>query len=341
MTKIDKLEANLARTPRRWLVTGAAGFIGSHLTQRLLELGQSVVGLDNLSTGRRENLEDVRAHTSPPQWANFEFIEGDIRDPLVCERASANVRHVVHQAAIGSVPRSIEDPRTTHESNVNGFLNVLEAARMAEVESVVYASSSSVYGDHPELPKRENVVGVPLSPYAATKRINELYALAWQRCYPMRLAGLRYFNVVGPRQDPQGAYAAVVPRWLAALARGEQPQIFGDGETSRDFCPIQNVTQANLLAATTEELSDLPIFNVALGRQTTLNDLFRILRAEMTRLGAPCADVDVRYVDFRPGDIRHSLADTSKVTSILGYAPEADLASGLSTTCERFWEHVR
>jgi UDP-N-acetylglucosamine 4-epimerase len=336
MSRIEELRADLQKRPRTWLVTGAAGFIGSHLVETLLSLGQTVRGIDDFSTGRRSNLDDVRKRVGDEHAEHFEFVEADIREADAAQAACVGMRHVAHQAAIGSVPRSIEDPRTTHEANVDGFFNILEASRESSVESFVYASSSSVYGDSPGLPKVERSIGRPLSPYAATKRLNELYALAWAGCFPMRLAGLRYFNVVGPRQDPEGAYAAVVPRWIAALARGDAPTIFGDGETSRDFCPVENVVQANLLAATVDDVGDEAVFNVALGGQTTLLELFEILRAEMAQLGAPCSDITPRFEEFRPGDIRHSLAGIRHAEEILGYAPTTDLASGLRRACEAY-----
>lgn len=341
---IDVLSEELRARPRRWLVTGAAGFIGSHLVERLLGLGQKVVGLDNFSTGRARNLADVRARVGESAWSGFHLVEADLCAPGACRGACEGVQHVLHQAALGSVPRSILDPIATFAANVEGFVRVLEAARGAGCESVVYASSSSVYGDHPGLPKREHEVGRPLSPYAAAKRCDEVLADAWSRCYGLPITGLRYFNVVGPRQDPEGAYAAVIPRWIAALASGRPVVIFGDGETSRDFCPVESVVQANLLAATAprETASERdPVFNIALGGRTTLNQLFEVLRDGLAALGAPCAGLKPQYVEFRPGDVRHSLADIERARVQLGYTPELTLAAALRATMAWFWDDLR
>jgi UDP-N-acetylglucosamine/UDP-N-acetylgalactosamine 4-epimerase len=324
------LEDELRARPRRWLVTGAAGFIGSHLVESLLELGQTVRGLDDLSTGRPSNLAGVRAHP------RFDFVEGDIRNGPVCDAAVAGVDYVLHQAALGSVPRSIADPRSTHEVNVDGFVNVALAASRAGVTGFVYASSSSVYGDSDRLPKREGEEGQPLSPYAASKRVDEVIASSYARSFGLRAVGLRYFNVVGPRQDPSGAYAAVVPRWLAAFRAGEVPAIFGDGETSRDFCPVQDVVRGNLLAATAPEAAVGRAFNVGLGAQTTLNQLFALLRDGMAARGAPCADMTPRYEPFRAGDPRHSLADVEAATRVLGWRASSTLAEGLERTMDAF-----
>jgi UDP-N-acetylglucosamine 4-epimerase len=334
---LEVVETELQRQPRRWLVTGAAGFIGSHLVGHLLRLGQSVVGLDNFATGKRENLDDLRLEVGDPAWERFTLQEGDIRDFEACLWASRDVNHILHQAAMGSVPRSIEDPRTTCETNAHGFFNMIEAARSAKCESFVYASSSSVYGDHPGLPKREVEIGQPLSPYAATKLANEAYAGAWAKSYGMRVAGLRYFNVVGSRQDPQGPYAAVIPRWISSLACSEEPVIFGDGETSRDFCPVENVVQANLLAALAPGGHRDSVFNIALGERVTLNELFALLRDGMAALGASCSEIEPRYEDFRAGDIRHSLADISRARTQLGYEPVVSLAAGLKRTMAWFF----
>lgn len=334
---IAALAAELQGASRRWLVTGAAGFIGSHLVERLLALGQEVVGFDNFSTGRRSNLDDVRACVGDEAWGRFTLVEADIRDPGACRAAAEGVQHVLHQAALGSVPRSIREPVATFAANVEGFVQVLEAARAASCRSVVYASSSSVYGDHPALPKREPELGRPLSPYAASKRCDEVLAAAWSGSYALPITGLRYFNVVGPRQDPEGAYAAVVPRWIAELATGRAPTIFGDGETSRDFCPVANVVQANLLAAVSPPASGEGVFNIALGGRTTLNELFGLLRDGMAALGAPCAGIDARHEDFRPGDIRHSLADIARARTELGYEPDVGLAEALRETMAWFW----
>jgi UDP-N-acetylglucosamine 4-epimerase len=319
----------LSREPRRWLVTGGAGFIGSHLVEHLLRLGQRVVVLDDFSTGRRENLEDARAKAG--SGGALEVIEGDIREPGACARACTGIDHVLHQAALGSVPRSIKDPLTSHAVNVDGFVHMLVAARDARVKSFVYASSSSVYGDSPHLPKVEEQVGRPLSPYAATKAADEAYGNAFAQAYGMRVLGLRYFNVFGPRQDPNGPYAAVMPIWFAALLAGREVTINGDGETSRDFCYVENVVQANLLAAlSTEPEASAQVYNVAYGARTTLTELFARIRDQVSRFRPEASDARPRYVGFRPGDVRHSLANIEKARRLLGYAPTHDVAAGLA-----------
>lgn len=309
----------------RWLVTGAAGFIGSHLVERLLRLGQRVVGLDNYATGYRENVDSVTAAVGENAEL-FLMREGDITDYDDCLRASSGVDIVLHMAALGSVPRSMKDPLSTHRNNVEGFVNVLMAARENGIKRVVYASSSSVYGDSPELPKVEERIGHPLSPYALSKRMNEECAELYTRVFGMECIGLRYFNVFGPRQDPNGAYAAVIPRWFSALAKGERPVIFGDGQTSRDFCYIENVVAANILAALTEdERAFKEAFNIACGERTTLNELFRAIR----ELAPGAGTVEPIYEDFRPGDIAHSLASIEKAESLLGYEPVVKVREGL------------
>jgi UDP-N-acetylglucosamine 4-epimerase len=320
---------DLRQRPRTWLITGVAGFIGSHLLQTLLQLNQRVVGLDNFATGHQRNLDDVHTLVTPEQWARFSFIDGDIRHLTDCQRACAGVDHVLHQAALGSVPRSLEDPITTHAANIPGFLNMLVAARDAQVKSLTYAASSSTYGDHPALPKVEDHIGKPLSPYAVTKYVNELYADVFARCYGFHSIGLRYFNVFGPRQDPNGAYAAVIPKWTAALLKGEPVYINGDGDTSRDFCFVANAVQANLLAATaTEPQAPNQVYNVAVGDRTTLNDLFRLIREALVPHGVS-PDAAPTHRDFRAGDVRHSQADVSKAQRLLGYAPTHRLADGV------------
>ena len=330
----DTLCATLRAEPRRWLVTGCAGFIGSHLVEELLRLGQTVVGLDSFATGHRHNLDDVQERVGGEPWSRFSLIEGDIRERATCDAALQGVERVLHQAALGSVPRSIVEPMNTHTTNVDGFVNVALAAVEAKVQAFVYASSSSVYGDEPTLPKVEGRTGRPLNPYAASKGVDELYAAAFAHSYNLPAVGLRYFNVVGPRQDPHGAYAAVVPKWLALLSRGEQPAIYGDGLTSRDFCPIANVVRANLLAAFSEGEAWGRAFNVALGGRTDLNTLFVLLRDGMAARGAPCAGIEARHEDFRQGDVRHSLADITAASEILGYRPAMSLEEGLATTMD-------
>lgn len=314
---------------RTWLVTGVSGFIGSNLLEHLLKVNQKVIGLDNFSTGHQRNLDEVRQLVSQEQWAGFTFIEGDIRNLDDCAKACEGVDHVLHQAALGSVPRSINDPITTNATNISGFLNMLVAARDAGVKSFTYAASSSTYGDHPALPKVEENIGKPLSPYAVTKYVNELYADVFARTYGFKTVGLRYFNVFGKRQDPNGAYAAVIPKWTAAMVRGEDVFINGDGETSRDFCFIENAVQANILAALADHSARNEVYNVAVGDRTTLNDLFAALKAALAENGVVYEKEPV-YRDFRAGDVRHSQADVSKAASKLGYAPEYRINDGIA-----------
>ncbi|MEF7617177.1 SDR family oxidoreductase [Aquincola sp. MAHUQ-54] len=323
--------ADLRGTPRTWLVTGAAGFIGSHLVETLLSLDQRVIGLDNFATGHPRNLALATAGLSEAPGARWHFIEGDIRDQATCHAACRGVDVVLHQAALGSVPRSLQDPVTTNGVNIDGFLHMLVAARDAGVKRFVYAASSSTYGDHPGLPKVEDRIGKPLSPYAVTKYVNELYADVFGRSYGTESIGLRYFNVFGPRQDPNGAYAAVIPKWAAAMLRGEAVRINGDGETSRDFCYIANTVQANLLAATTTNPDAVnQVYNVAVGDQTTLNTLYAEL-AKALRTQLPSLDVaPAVHGDFRAGDVRHSRADISKAASLLGYSPTHRFGEGLT-----------
>lgn len=324
-------EAAVRAAPRRWLVTGSAGFIGSHLVEHLLRLDQTVVSLDNFATGHRHNLDQVHAAVGQAASTRHTFIEGDITDPETCRRACAGIDVVLHQAALGSVPRSLAQPLVTHAANATGFLNILDAARQAGVKRFVYAASSSTYGDHPHLPKVEHVIGRPLSPYAVTKYLNELYADVFSRCYGIETIGLRYFNVFGARQDPLGAYAAVIPRWVNEMLGGRQCTINGDGETSRDFCYIDNVVQANLLAATTTNLAAVnQVYNVAYGEATTLNTLHELIAAAL-RQHRPALDIQPpAHGEFRAGDVRHSLADISKAKDLLGYLPTHSVRSGLS-----------
>lgn len=329
VNKIQDLRQQLEQHCHHWLVTGAAGFIGSNLVEALLKLGQRVTGLDNFATGHRHNLEQVKESVTEAAWMKFNFIEGDIRVPGDCVRACDGVDFVLHQAALGSVSRSIDNPIVTNETNVTGFLNMLVAARDAKVRRFVYAASSSTYGDHPALPKVEDVIGNPLSPYAVTKYVNELYANVFGRTYGMESIGLRYFNVFGPRQDPDGAYAAVIPQWVAALIRNQPLRINGDGETSRDFCYIDNVVQANLLAALAPADAANQVYNVALNARTSLNELYAMMR-EILRTRFPHVDAhQPEYVDFRRGDVRHSQADIGKAAALLGYAPTHRIDEGL------------
>lgn len=330
MSAFADCRQQLRVAPKRWLVTGVAGFIGSNLLEELLNLGQTVVGLDNFATGKRANLEDVRAQVGETAWGNFSFIEGDIRELEHCRAACAGIDYVLHQAALGSVPRSIDDPLTSNAANVTGSLNMLVAARDAKVARFVYAASSSTYGDHPGLPKVEEVIGRPLSPYAVTKYVNELYAEVFGRCYGLESIGLRYFNVFGRRQDPDGAYAAVIPRWVAALLRGEPVYINGSGETSRDFCYVANAVQANLLAATsTDPQAVNQVFNVAVHAQTDLNALYEKLRSRLQALRPELAGASPIYREFRKGDVLHSLADIGKAGRLLGYLPNYSIDKGL------------
>lgn len=369
MTAYSQLQTRLQSEPHTWLVTGVVGFIGSHLLEALLKLNQRVVGLDNFATGHQRNLDEVQSLVSPEQWANFNFIHGDIRNLENCQRAmlfhplsvgegmgegspnySTPVEYILHQAALGSVPRSIEDPITTNETNISGFLNMLFAAREAKVKRFVYAASSSTYGDHPALPKLEDNIGKPLSPYAVTKLVNELYADVFARTYGFKTIGLRYFNIFGPRQDPEGGYAAVIPKWIASMIKGEPVYINGDGETSRDFCFIENVVQINLLAAT---VSDLPlplgegytspvnqVYNVSVGDRTTLSELYEMLYINLLPNYPRLLGMKPVYRDFRAGDVRHSLADISKAATLLGYQPTQRICEGLKAAMEWYVSKV-
>ena len=329
-TRYDQIRAELSASPRTWLVTGVAGFIGSNLLEALLKLNQRVIGLDNFATGQRKNIEEVKAAVSSAQWALFELFDDDIAEPAACRSACRGVDYVLHQAALGSVPFSMENPLASHRANVTGSLQMFLAAREANVKSFVYASSSSVYGDDPQLPKVEERIGLPLSPYAATKLMDEIYAGVFARAYGFPSIGLRYFNVFGARQDPNSTYAAVIPKWVAALLHHEPVYINGDGETSRDFCHVENVVQINLLAATAQSPEALnQVYNVAVGERTTLNELFGLLKAGLQRRDPTLPDTKPVHRDFRAGDVRHSLADISKARRWLGYEPAYRIQDGL------------
>lgn len=331
MSQYQTVCEQLQQTPKTWLVTGVAGFIGSNLLETLLKLSQKVVGLDNFATGHQHNLDEVQSLVSAEQWSNFNFYEGDICNLEECQKACVGVDYVLHQAALGSVPRSIADPITTNATNITGFLNILVAARDANVSSFTYAASSSTYGDHPALPKVEENIGNPLSPYAVTKYVNELYANVFARTYGFKAIGLRYFNVFGKRQDPNGAYAAVIPKWTAAMIAGDDVFINGDGETSRDFCFIENTVQANILAATTQnDAAKNQVYNVAVGDRTTLNDLFNAIKIALDENSVTYAKAPI-YRDFRAGDVRHSQADVSKIKNLLGYTPKFVISRGIES----------
>ena len=333
MNSYEKTQQTLTESPKTWVVTGVAGFIGSNLLETLLRLDQNVIGLDNFSTGHHHNLNDVKDLVSDEQWLRFRLITGDIQDLAVCQKACTGADYVLHEAALGSVPRSIEDPITTNANNISGFLNMLVAARDAGVQRFVYAASSSTYGDHPGLPKVEDLIGKPLSPYAVTKYVNELYADVFARTYGFKTIGLRYFNIFGRRQDPNGAYAAVMPKWFASILAKEPVYINGDGETSRDFCYIDNCVQANIMAATaTHPDAGNQVYNVAFGERTTLNELFALIRDRVLSLHPELPVPEPVYRDFRAGDVRHSLADITKARTLLGYGPEYSVRTGLDTT---------
>lgn len=342
MSEYTRIKSNLLDEPKVWLVTGVAGFIGSNLLETLLTLNQRVVGLDNFATGFQNNLDQVKEFVSDSQWDNFHFIEGDIRNFGTCMEACNGVDYVLHQAALGSVPRSINDPITSNSANITGFLNILTAARDSNVRSFTYAASSSTYGDHPALPKREDIIGKPLSPYAVTKYVNELYADVFEKVYGFRSIGLRYFNVFGPRQNPNGAYAAVIPKWICSILENEQVFINGDGETSRDFCYVQNAIQMNILAACSDHTKrKSSIFNVALNDRTTLNQLFELIASSLKK---SIIDLNVKpiiYRDFRAGDVRHSQADISRAQNELGYLPSHKIASGIQETVNWFIEQPK
>lgn len=340
MSSFETVKTQLLANPKTWLVTGVAGFIGSNLLETLLKLNQNVVGLDNFATGYQKNLDEVKQSVDDEQWQKFRFIEGDIRDFDTCHNAASNVDYVLHQAALGSVPRSIADPITTNAANITGFLNILEAAKQQSVSSFVYAASSSTYGDHPALPKVEENIGNPLSPYAVTKYVNELYASVYARTYDFNCIGLRYFNVFGKRQDPDGAYAAVIPKWTAAMIKNEQVFVNGDGLTSRDFCYIENTVQMNILAATATKDAKNEVYNVAVGDRTTLNDLFASIKTALIDNGVEVEQTP-EYRDFRAGDVRHSQADVSKAQTKLGYAPSHKIQQGILEAMPWYLNNVK
>jgi UDP-N-acetylglucosamine 4-epimerase len=333
MSRYNEIKTELLKSPKIWLVTGVAGFIGSNLLETLLKLNQKVVGLDSFATGHQRNLDEVKSLVSDDQWNNFNFIEGDIRNAQDCEQALMHndtaVDYVLHQAALGSVPRSIADPITTNAANITGFLTMLQAAKEAQVKSFTYAASSSTYGDHPALPKIEENIGKPLSPYAVTKYVNELYAGVYAKTYGFKTIGLRYFNVFGQRQDPDGAYAAVIPKWTASMVKGEEVFINGDGETSRDFCFIENTVQMNILAATAPDEAKDEVYNVAVGDRTTLNELYEAIQLALQQNDIEATSAPT-YQDFRAGDVRHSQADVSKAVNNLGYQPEFRILEGIA-----------
>lgn len=342
MTAFENLKQTLTASPATWLVTGAAGFIGSNLLETLLRLGQKVIALDNLSTGHLDNLNQVRDLVGPARWKKCTWIEGDIREAALCKRVTQGVDYVLHQAALGSVPRSIEDPLSTHDSNVTGSVNLLWASRGNKVKRFIFASSSSVYGDDSSLPQVEDKIGNCLSPYAVSKRVNELYADVFGRCYGFESIGLRYFNVFGPRQDPNGAYAAVIPKWISAMIENEPVFINGDGSTSRDFCYVANVVQANLLAATAQNFEAVhQKYNIALGRQTSLNQLYEMIRERLATTHPHVQESKPGYRDFRQGDIRHSQADIGKARRLLGYEPTHTIAQGLDEALNWYVQHCK
>lgn len=341
MTKYQDTQQHLRNHQHRWLITGVAGFIGSNLLEALLKLNQRVTGLDNFSAGYRHNLEQVKELVGAEAWRNFSFIEGDIRMLEDCVKACKGVDYVLHHAALGSVPRSIEDPILANENNISGFLNMLVASRDAAVKRFVYAASSATYGDHPGLPKVESIIGKPLSPYAVTKYVNELYADVFARCYGTESIGLRYFNIFGPRQDPNGAYAAVIPQWVAALIKNQTLRINGDGETSRDFCFVDNVVQANLLAALTQSPEAVnQVYNVALNDCTSLNQLYEMMKSLLQERFPHLQLHHPQYVDFREGDVRHSQADITKAVRLLGFEPTHRIDAGLKQAMDWYVEHL-
>lgn len=339
MTRYEEITKEIFQNPKIWLITGVAGFIGSNLLETLLKLNQKIIGLDNFATGHQHNLDEVENSVSKEQWSRFNFIKGDIRNYDDCKLAVKDVDYILHQAALGSVPRSIADPITSNSVNISGFLNILEAAKEEQVKSFTYAASSSTYGDHPALPKVEENIGNPLSPYAVTKYVNELYAGVYARAYGFKSIGLRYFNVFGKRQDPNGAYAAVIPKWTASMINGEEVFINGDGETSRDFCFIENTIQMNILAATAADEAKDEVYNVAVGDRTSLNDLYSSIKDSLVENNISI-EIEPLYKEFRVGDVRHSQADISKAKEMLGYAPEFHIEEGVKKAMNWYIERL-
>lgn len=316
-----------------WLVTGAAGFIGSHLIQTLLSHNQTVIAFDNFSTGKQTNLDDVCAQVTDAQWSLLRCVDADIRTFSICTDLCEGVDVVVHLAALGSVHASVDDPRKNHAINVDGFFNIIQAAHAANVKRFVYASSSAVYGDDALDIKQEDSIGNPLSPYAATKRMNEIYAQVFATNYGLETIGLRFFNVFGPRQDPNGDYAAVIPQWINAFLNNDDVIVYGDGKNTRDFCYIDNVVQAMLLAALTDNTDALnQVYNIGLNTGTSLLELFAQLRDVMAQHSPECANVEPTFKDFREGDVRFSQADIQKAVRLLGYKPKVSVEAGLRDT---------
>ena len=340
ISKFEQAKGLLRKQPKQWLITGVAGFIGSNLLEFLLTLNQRVIGLDNFSTGFQANLDEVSKKVTPAQWSNFFFYKGDITNLDDCRHACEGVDYVLHQAALGSVPRSIDSPINSNAANVSGFLNMLVAARDANVESFTYAGSSSTYGDHPALPKVEDVIGKPLSPYAVTKLINELYAEVFAKTYGFKTIGLRYFNVFGQRQNPNGSYAAVIPKWTSAIIKNEDLYINGDGETSRDFCFVENAVQANILAAISDDEAKNNVYNIALNDRTTLNQLFNYIKEELEALSGIIYSPKPIYCADRTGDVRHSQADINKAVQFLGYEPLFRVRDGLKKTMPWYFKNL-
>lgn len=339
MSNYKEIKGQLESNPKVWLVTGVAGFIGSNLLEHLLKMNQTIIGLDNFATGYQHNLDEVKGLVSPTQWQKFQFIEGDICDYKTCVAAVKGVDYVLHQAALGSVPRSIADPIASNASNITGFLNMLQAAKEEKVNSFTFAASSSTYGDHPALPKVEQNIGNPLSPYSVTKYVNELYADVFDRSYGFKSIGLRYFNVFGQRQNPNGAYAAVIPKWTSSIIKGDDIFINGDGSTSRDFCFIENAVQANILAATADIKAKNQIYNCAVGDRTNLNELYNMIKKSLIEHGVVNIKTPI-YRDFRPGDVMHSQADVSKAMELLGYLPEWHIEAGIAHAMPWYIKHL-